>query len=199
MKHRYIFNSSAIAAFGLEIVVCLVAFLGAAEARAESMSVVAIGADNVYGKGRGGRNPGGVSPNEAFPAQLEQLLRARGIDAHVTNAGVPGDTSEGMLGRLDSSVPDGTQLVVLDRANGNDKKTDRYADQASYINDIRSRLSARGIALIILPAWESIPGAIANRDPDGHHFTAQGHASIARYLLPKVVALLGRPSPNRRN
>jgi acyl-CoA thioesterase-1 len=162
------------------------------EAHAKSVLIVAIGADNVYGRGIGRRHTGGVSTSEAFPAQLEALLRARGIDAHVSNAGVGGDTTAGMLERLDSAVPEGTRLVILDRANGNDKKRGLKSEQARYISEIRARLQARHIALIIVPPWRMIPGALANRDPDGHHFTVQGHASIARYLLPKVMALVGR-------
>jgi acyl-CoA thioesterase-1 len=52
--------------------------------------VVALGASNVAGRG--------VSSSEAFPAQLEQMLAAKGLNVHVTNAGISGDTNEGMLG-----------------------------------------------------------------------------------------------------
>ena len=160
-------------------------------AYAKSLLVVVIGADNVHGKGVGKRRTGGVSPNEAFPAQLQRLLRARGIEADVINAGVGGDTTRGMLGRLDSAVPEGTRLVIIDRANGNDKKAGLKSQQANYLKEMRTRLCARHIAIIILPKWQKITGLLAHRDWDGHHFTAKGHAIIARYLLPTAVALLG--------
>ena len=63
--------------------------------RAASVNIVALGASNTAGKG--------VGSGEAFPAQLEAMLRAKGYDAHVTNAGVSGDTTAGMLARLNSS------------------------------------------------------------------------------------------------
>jgi acyl-CoA thioesterase-1 len=132
-----------------------------------------------------------VNPSEAFPAQLQALLRAQGIDAHVINAGVPGDTSPGILARLDSAVPNGTQLVILDRPEGNDSLVGLRNDEGSYIDQIRSRLNARHIVLLVLPNWGDIRGVMDYRDPDGHHFTAEGHALIAAYLLPKVLEILG--------
>ncbi len=165
------------------------------EALADPALIVAIGADNVAGKGKGRHsNTGGVSRGEAFPAQLEAMLRAQGIDARVSNAGVPGDTTPGILARLDSSVPDETRLVILDLARGNDKKKVGLQAETASVEEIERRLEARHIKLMILPAWGHIPGAIDNRDPDGHHFTAKGHAQIAAYLLPKVTAILGEQS-----
>jgi acyl-CoA thioesterase-1 len=161
------------------------------EADAKPILIVAIGADNVHGMGIGKRRTGGVPVSEAFPAQLQGMLRARGIDATVRNAGVGGDTTAGMLARLDSAVPEDAQLVIVDRANGNDKTSGLKAKQSFYLQQIKAHLKARHIATIVLPGWKRIPGAVANRDWDGHHFTAKGHASIARYLLPKVMALLG--------
>jgi len=41
--------------------------------------------------------PGGVMQSEAFPAQLEKLLRVRRLSVMVKNAGVPGITTAMML------------------------------------------------------------------------------------------------------
>ena len=62
-------------------------------AAADVMNIVALGASNTAGWGVGSRN--------AYPAQLEAMLRSRGYDAHVANAGVSFDTTSGMLGRVD--------------------------------------------------------------------------------------------------
>jgi acyl-CoA thioesterase I len=56
----------------------------------------------------------GLAANEAFPAQLQHALDAKGVAATVVNAGVSGDTSTGGLSRLDWSVPDGTDAVILE-------------------------------------------------------------------------------------
>ena len=72
--------------------------------------IVAIGASNVAGRG--------VSSADAWPAQLEDMLAAKGHHVHVANAGINGDTNAGMLNRLDSAVPAGTRIVLLDRYGG---------------------------------------------------------------------------------
>lgn len=56
----------------------------------------------------------GLGPGEGFPEKLEAALRARGHDVVIANAGVSGDTTSGGLSRLDWSIPDGTQLVILE-------------------------------------------------------------------------------------
>src|SRR5262249_61661799 len=54
----------------------------------------------------------------AFPARLEQALRAKGHAVEIANAGVSGDTASGGLARLDWSVPPGTEAVIVElRAN----------------------------------------------------------------------------------
>jgi acyl-CoA thioesterase-1 len=56
----------------------------------------------------------GLGPGESFPEQLESKLKAAGHDVVIENAGVSGDTTTGGLARLDWSVRDGTQLVILE-------------------------------------------------------------------------------------
>ncbi|MFZ4530729.1 MAG: GDSL-type esterase/lipase family protein, partial [Alsobacter sp.] len=50
----------------------------------------------------------------AFPAVLERALRARGLAVEIANAGVSGDTASQGLERLDWSVPDGTDAVIVE-------------------------------------------------------------------------------------
>ncbi|MBZ9893226.1 arylesterase [Mesorhizobium sp. BR1-1-6] len=75
-------------------------------ARAEPFKIVGFGDSLMAGFGLG--------PDEGFTDRLQAALRARGRDVTVANAGVSGDTSSGGLARLDWSVPDGTQLVILE-------------------------------------------------------------------------------------
>lgn len=51
---------------------------------------------------------------DGFPAVLQSALKAKGFEVKVSNAGVSGDTTSGGLERLDWSVPDGTDLVILE-------------------------------------------------------------------------------------
>ena len=65
------------------------------QSHAATVNIVAFGASNVAGHG--------VGSSAAFPAQLEGLLRAKGYDVRVVNAGVDRDTSAGMLSRLNAA------------------------------------------------------------------------------------------------
>ncbi len=77
-----------------------------AAAAADPVRIVAFGDSLMAGYGLG--------PGDAFPEKLEAALRAKGHDVVIANAGVSGDTSSGGLARLDWSVPDDTDLVILE-------------------------------------------------------------------------------------
>jgi len=90
-----------------------------------------------------------LSAQDAFPAKLERALKARGINATVENAGVSGDTASGGLSRLDWSIPDGTDAVILelganDMLRGIDPQVTRNA-----LDSILAQLKERGIAVLL--------------------------------------------------
>ena len=67
---------------------------------------------------------GYVAANEMWSSVLESLLRARGSQVHVINAGVNGETTKQELARVDSAVPEGTRLVILTINGFNDNHKD---------------------------------------------------------------------------
>jgi len=149
-------------------------------ATAAPLRIVAIGASNTHGWYV--RNEG------AYPAQLQALLRAKGIDAQVTNAGVPFETTGMMLRRIDKDVPDGTDIVILE-PGGNDRRFFVSKEQrAANIAEMERRLQARSISVIVYD--EEMP--LRYRAFDLIHFTHQGHAIIAAALLPRVMEILDR-------
>lgn len=85
----------------------------------------------------------------AFPVRLQKALTDKGIAVEIANAGVSGDTTSGGLGRLDWSVPEGTQGVILelganDALRGVDPKIPREA-----LTTIITRLKARNIKILL--------------------------------------------------
>jgi acyl-CoA thioesterase-1 len=85
----------------------------------------------------------------AFPPVLEQALRQKGIAVEIVNAGVSGDTVQGGLERLDWSVAEGTDGVILelganDALRGLDPAVTRKGLEA-----IITRLKARGIPVLL--------------------------------------------------
>lgn len=154
--------------------------LGCAEAR--SIRIVAIGASNTHGWYVGNQG--------AYPARLAQLLKAKGVDAEVVNAGVPFDTTAAMLRRLDQDVPKGTDLVIL-QPGANDRRFFGTKEQrASNIEAMKRRLQERSIKAVVYD--EEIP--LRYYALDLIHLTGEGHAMIAAALLPRVLTALGRPA-----
>lgn len=56
----------------------------------------------------------GLSPEEAFPAQVEALLQKKGKNVKVINAGLSGETSAGGLNRLDWILKKPVDVFVLE-------------------------------------------------------------------------------------
>ena len=56
----------------------------------------------------------GLPLEAAFPARLTEALKAKDIAVTIIDAGVSGDTAAGGLGRLDWSVPEGTDAVIVE-------------------------------------------------------------------------------------
>ena len=91
----------------------------------------------------------GLAGTAAFPAQLERALTARGYSVVVENAGVSGDTASGGASRVDWSVPDGTDAVILelganDMLRGTDPQVTKQA-----LESIISRLRQRRIEVLL--------------------------------------------------
>jgi acyl-CoA thioesterase-1 len=161
----------------LRFFACLVAAVVAAPLQARPLNIVAIGASNTSGLGVGEQN--------AYPAVLERLLRQRGIDAHVTNAGVLGDVTAGMRNRLDSAVAKGTDIVIL-QPGANDlrffgTKQARSANIAAMVQ----HLHTRGVRVIV---YDPDPVPRDFYQWDGIHFNAAAHAKIAVTLAAQITA-----------
>jgi acyl-CoA thioesterase I len=97
----------------------------------------------------------GLPGEAAFPAVLERALRAKGYAVSIANAGVSGDTTSGGLARLDWSVPDGTDGVILelganDMLRGIDPNIPRQA-----LDEILARLRERGIPVLLTGMYAS--------------------------------------------
>src|ERR1700738_1053908 len=91
----------------------------------------------------------GLPGAAAFPVRLQKALKDKGIEVDMVNAGVSGDTTSGGLDRLDWSVGEGTEAVIVelganDALRGIDPKIPRAA-----LEQILARLKARKIAVLL--------------------------------------------------
>jgi acyl-CoA thioesterase-1 len=127
--------------FAAALVVAALAAAGAAATAERPVKVVALGDSLMAGYQ--------IVASAAFPAQLETALKAKGRNVEIVNAGVSGDTASGGLARLDWSVPDDTDAVIVglganDMLRGIDPKVTRAA-----LDQIVTRLKQRGIAVLL--------------------------------------------------
>ena len=152
-------------------------------ANAAPVRIVAIGASNTHGWYIGNQG--------AYPAQLQDLLRARGTDARITNAGVPFETTAMMLRRIDRDVPNGTNIVIIQPGSNDLRFFGTLQQRAANVAEMARRLRARSIKVIVYD--EQIP--LRYYTLDFIHWTREGHAMLAAALLPRVVATLDGPPP----
>lgn len=91
----------------------------------------------------------GLPAQDAFPQKLKKALQAKDIAVDMTNAGVSGDTTSGGRDRLDWSVPEGTDGVIVE-LGANDALRGIAPDLArAALADIVQRLKARKIAVML--------------------------------------------------
>ena len=162
--------------------------IGAGPGHASSLDIVVVGASNTAGWGVGARN--------AFPARLDTILKERGIDAIVTSSGVIGNTTAGMLRRIDRDVPNDTDIVILQPGTNDLRFFGSKEQRAANISAIVDRLRRRHIRVIVFDPV--IPRDFLQWD--GIHFTAAAHAKFAMTLAAQITG--GQKElrkPTRRN
>ena len=91
----------------------------------------------------------GLTVEDAFPAKLARALKAKGVAVKVVNAGVSGDTASGGLGRLDWSVPAGTDAVILELGANDALRGLDPALTKTALDTILRKLSSRHIAVLL--------------------------------------------------
>ena len=189
---RFLFTNIAMC-----FVVAVTALSSTATAFAE-VRIVALGDSGIRGKG--------VPESQAYPAQLEAALRARGHQVTVTNQGVNGDTTAGVLARLDSAVPPDTNIVIV-KIGINDLVNRHVSADTIAANKrtIVDRLHAKGAEVYVL---ENMQQGIVDRgdlhvessrvpNSTNWHLTPAGYAIVVRRTLPAIEALVRKVEKRR--
>jgi acyl-CoA thioesterase-1 len=90
-----------------------------------------------------------LKPEDAFPAQLQMALRAKGYKVTVVNAGVSGDTTSAGLERLDWTLQEKADAVILE-LGANDALRGSPADKArENLDRIVTGFKAKGMDVLI--------------------------------------------------
>jgi acyl-CoA thioesterase I len=125
--------------------VCSVVFAAATAApvanAATAIKIVAFGDSLTAGFG--------LPAKDGFVARLQAALAAHGTDVEIVNAGVSGDTTSGGLARLDWSVPEGTNAVILELGANDMLRGVRPQVTRAALETILRRLTDRHIAVLL--------------------------------------------------
>ncbi|MGY9048962.1 hypothetical protein P775_21375 [Puniceibacterium antarcticum] len=108
-------------------------------AQADPVELVALGDSLTAGYG--------LPQGEGFVPQMQEWLRAQGHDVTVVNAGVSGDTTAGGLARVDWSLSDSTDGMIV-TLGGNDLL--RGIDPANSRANLEGILKAAGDIPVLL-------------------------------------------------
>ncbi|MCO5154938.1 MULTISPECIES: arylesterase [unclassified Shinella] len=119
----------------------ITALLSVGSARAEPVKLVGFGDSLMAGYQ--------LPAADAFPVKLEKALRENGYEVEIANAGVSGDTSSGGLARLDWSIPEGTQGVILELGANDALRGIPPEETEKNLDAMLTRLKERGIAVLL--------------------------------------------------
>jgi acyl-CoA thioesterase-1 len=119
----------------------MMALTASVRATERPINIVALGDSLTAGYGLSGR--------DAFPSQLQRALAAKGLTVNMVNAGVSGDTTTGGLSRLDWSVPDGTDAVILELGANDALRGFDPAIPRKALDTMLRRLAERKIPVLL--------------------------------------------------
>lgn len=122
----------------------------------------------------------GLSDKDGFVPKLQAALASSGIDADIANAGVSGDTASDGLARLDWSVPQGTDAVIVE-LGANDMLRGIAPDVTrKALDSILQRLTQRHI-FVLLCGMRAAPNLGAE------------YAQAFERIYPELAAKYGVP------
>ncbi len=117
-------------------------FLAVLPVEAKTITLLALGDSLTAGLG--------LDAPQAFPARLEQALRAKSHDVVVVNAGVSGDTAAQGAARLEWSLTEDVDAVLVE-LGANDALRGLPVEQASQaLDEILAKLQERKLPTLLL-------------------------------------------------
>ncbi|PTW59086.1 acyl-CoA thioesterase-1 [Breoghania corrubedonensis] len=111
------------------------------QAGARQITIVALGDSLTAGYG--------LDPGEGFPDQLQRALKAKGHDVNVIDAGVSGDTTSGGLARLDWSVGEKADAVILELGANDALRGVAPEETRKNLSAMLEKLKARGLPVLL--------------------------------------------------
>jgi acyl-CoA thioesterase-1 len=141
----------------------------------------------------------GLPADFAFPVVLQKALRDKGLDVDLVNGGVSGDTSAGLLARLDWTLGDSADGAIVE-IGANDMLRGAPPDVTEQtIDAILSALRARKIPFLLagMRAAPNLGGAYAQQfEPIYRRLAAKYQAPLYPFFLEGVAGVPGEQLPD---
>jgi acyl-CoA thioesterase I len=149
-----------------------------------------------------------VPRQDAYPAQLQALLRKKSHDVVVTNAGINGGTFLDALLHFDEAITPGTDIAIVEFGTNDLRQRTSMKTVRSRLTEIVRALRARKIEVLVIglgslklddiaraenvayAQWSLPPGKYRARDHA--HYNAQGYAIVVARMLPQIEGLIVR-------
>jgi acyl-CoA thioesterase I len=149
-----------------------------------------------------------VPHDQAYPAQLQRLLRKKGYDVIVANKGINGDTTESALYRFDQAIGPDTDIAIVELGTNDLRAHVPVKQMRANLNAIVATLRNRHIYVLVIglgsldvadiakgigvpySQWNLPPGKYRARD--GAHFNAKGYAILIERIFPQIELLVKR-------
>jgi acyl-CoA thioesterase-1 len=126
----------------------------------------------------------GLEPDSAYPMLIQQRIDSAGLGFEVVNAGVSGETSSGLLDRLDWLTRARFDVLVLETGANDGLRGIPTATLKANIQTALDRLkSTRPGAKVVLVQMEALPNL-------GPRYASDFHALYGDVAKEKGVALL---------
>jgi len=119
----------------------IVVVFAAMPAYAEPLRIVALGDSLTAGYG--------LEAGDAFTGRLEAALKERGHEVVVVNAGVSGDTASDGLARVDWSVGDDADAVIVELGANDALRGVDPAITRDALDKLLARLAERGLPVLV--------------------------------------------------
>jgi acyl-CoA thioesterase-1 len=91
----------------------------------------------------------GLPQDQAFPAQLQAALKARGKNVTIVDAGVSGDTAAAGLARLDWALPEDAGGVIVELGSNDALQGLPPQGTKQALEEIIKRVQAKGLPILL--------------------------------------------------
>lgn len=126
----------------------------------------------------------GLEPDSAYPQQIQRKIDASGLPYQVVNAGVSGETTAGLLRRLDWVLKRPADVIVVETGANDGLRGLPVTATRSTISSVLDRIRrARPDATVLLVQMEAPPNL-------GQEYTSAFHAMFPELAREHGVTLL---------